>query len=98
MEKFNVEKIEKNLIKVAKENNIRDMAAVHLIINNMMIYNELLQKQIEGDDKKLYLLYQMSSTIFKQLSEFHLVPLKKDKKEKKDASVLENLITKVNKR
>lgn len=74
IKKFAVSRIEKELKMINKLYNIKSDVAIHLLINNLKIYNDLLDKYISGDSKNIYLMYQMSSTIFKQLKEYNLLP------------------------
>mgnify|MGYP000902866594 CR=1 FL=1 len=75
MKKFNVKKAEKELTEISHNHNITTNVATQVVINNMMIYNTLLDQYVkEGKTNNIYLLYQMSSTIFKQLKEYKIVP------------------------
>jgi hypothetical protein len=74
IKKFSVSKIEKELMDINKDYNMKSTVAVQVVVNNLLIYNTLLEKYLNGDEKNIYLLYQMSSTIFKQLKEYNLLP------------------------
>jgi hypothetical protein len=74
MKKFNIKKHQKELTDINEVCKIKSTAAVQLVINNMMIYNQCLDDFNGGEQNKLYILYQMSSTIFKQLKEYKLLP------------------------
>lgn len=70
---FDIEKHKKALQKIAKENNIKDESAITVIINEMEVYNQTI------NDSKVsrLVLFQISSSIFKKLKDFQLVPDKK---------------------
>lgn len=74
MKKYNIANLRKELGEINAKNNIQSDAAINIIINNAEIYNTLIDKLKAGDDKKLYVLYQMSATIFKQLKDFNIMP------------------------
>lgn len=74
IKKFPVTKIEKELLDINKKSNIKSNAAVQVVINNLKIYNQLLDEYMGGKSTNIYLLYQMSSTIFKQLKEYKILP------------------------
>lgn len=98
MEKFDITAMEKQLKKVNRDNNLpSNSGALNIITNSMMMYNDLITLINSGDNNKMYLLYQLSATIFKQLAEFQLVPVKKKEVETKNKSVLENIINDIEK-
>ncbi len=77
IEKFNIKKLTRQLKKINKENNKPCDAGIQLITNNMMVYNELVDNINYKETKTLYLIYQMSATVFNQLKEFQIFPDKK---------------------
>lgn len=79
MKKINLKKIKNEL-----ENFDVNETTKELIINNILLYNDLLSFYNDGDTKKGYFLYQLNMQIFKQLME-----LKKDNK--KDNEVKSNV-------
>lgn len=95
MKKFETDKILKQLKKINKDAGKDIETGIQLIINNLEIYNTLLDKFERGDFKQVYLLYQMSSTIFKQLASFNIFPDKKESENSNNDSLSE-LIKKVN--
>lgn len=84
MDKFNIKKITAQLNKLNRESGKDINAGIVLISNNLEIYNTLLVLFIAGDLKQIYLLYQMSATIYKQLEKFNIFPNKKELNEKED--------------
>ena len=98
MEKFNITKMEKELKAKAKETDTNADGAIFLIINNMRLYNDLIDDYLAGEKVKSYFMYQLNASIFKQLAAFGLVPAKIKATKKSDESKLLDVITKVNKR
>lgn len=98
MEKFDTKKHEKLLKKVAKDTDTNADATIFLILNNMLLYNDLITEYESGKTSKSYLLYQLSGSIFKQLAAFQQVPAKKEKNSSTDESKIFDVINKVNKR
>jgi len=98
MEKFNITKMEKELKAKAKETDTNADGAIFLVINNMRVYNDLIDDYIAGEKIKSYFMYQLNATIFKQLDTFGLVPAKQKATKKTDESKLLDVISKVNKR
>lgn len=98
MEKFDTKKHKKILEKVAKDSNIQADSTIFLIINNMLLYNDLVDDYLSGNTSKQYLLYQLSGSIFKQLSAFQQVPTKQKDNGTTEESKILNVINKVNKR
>lgn len=84
MEQFDIKKIGKQLKKINADNGKDVNAGVQLVMNNMELYNTLLGKMETGQVKTMYLLYQVSSTIFNQLREFNIFPDKKAMKQDAD--------------
>ena len=74
MKKFVISRIEKELMEINELNGIKTKSAIQLVINNMYIYNKLLEEFQDGDTKKVYILYQLNGQIFKQLKEFKVLP------------------------
>lgn len=86
MKKFNIKTIEKELLEINQENKIKSKAAVQLVVNSLLIYNQLLDDYNNGKQNNLYLLYQMSSTVFKMLKEYKIIPSTvEDNKEETDS-------------
>lgn len=98
MDKFNIAESKKVLKEAAKNSGTNSKLPIQVILNNMDIYNGLIDDYRDGDSKKVYLIYQMSSTIFNQLSTFGLVPPKVKETKKSDESIMAELITEVNRR
>ena len=82
--KFDSAKIQRQLRKINKENNQPVDTGIQIIINNIIIYNNLVDKINYSEIKTLYLIFQMSSTIFNELKNFNIYPQKKTAKEKND--------------
>lgn len=79
--KFNIQKHKQELEAIAKANNIESQSAVTVIINEMEVYNQT----IEDEKVSRLVLFQISSSIFKKLKDFQLVPtLKKTEIENED--------------
>lgn len=95
IQKFDTKKYKKQLRKVNKENNKPIDAGIILIINNMEVYNQLVENIDPTNSKAAYLIYQLSATIFNQLRDFQIFP---DKKKDKDVDndQFTNLINKLN--
>lgn len=74
---FPVEKIKKQLKDINKKRGIESDAAIHLIVNEMLLYNQVLQSYNTGDVKKVYLISQLSGQLFKSLKEFNILPSSK---------------------
>ena len=74
MKKINISKITKQLEAINSQSNKECEAGLQVLINNLEIYNTLLKMFESGDFKQVYLLYQMSATIFKQLEKFNVFP------------------------
>ena len=98
MEKFDIKKAAKQLKKTAELAEINADATIFLIQNNMMLYNDLIDAYLLGDTAKVYLMYQLSGSIFKQLAAFQQVPTKQKEVKKTEDSVILEVINKVNKR
>lgn len=81
IKKFDVKKITTQLKKINKDNNKPVEAGIQLLINNMLVYNHLVEDVDFKATKTLYLIYQMSSTIMNQLDKFNIFPDKKALKE-----------------
>ena len=77
MKHFNIKTLTTQLRKINKESGKDVDAGIQLILNNLEIYNFLLAKFELGDLKQVYLLYQMSMSIFKQLASYNIYPDKK---------------------
>ena len=69
MKKININKIKTELNSYEIEETTKE-----LMINNIMLYNDLLKRYNDGETKISYLLYQLNMQIFKQMLE-----LKRDK-------------------
>jgi len=97
MEKFDLKKLEKQLKLTAKESDIKADSAIFLILNNAILYNDIVDEYNAGNTAKGYTLYQISIAIFKYLSAFGQVPAKQKATDKKeDDNVLALVIKKVN--
>lgn len=90
---FDTAKVSKELKKICKSSNI-PTTAIELILNNMNMYNTILELFEQGDTKKVYLLYQMNGQIFNQLKEFKLTPNKKDNGSAEESSNLDDILKK----
>lgn len=44
-----------------------DAPTTELILNNISLYNDLVDKYIKGDSSNTYLLYQLNNQIIKQI-------------------------------
>jgi len=77
LKKFQVLKIEKELLAINADKGINCQGAVQLIVNNLRLYNEVIDQYRDGDASKLYLIYQINGQIFKQLKEFNILPSSK---------------------
>jgi len=98
VEKFDLKKNEKELKQIAKDTNTKADNAIFVILNNMQMYNDIVDEYRRGNDKKVYLMYQLNASIFKQLALFGQVPAKVKESKKSDESVLADMIKEVNKR
>lgn len=98
MDKFNIATSKRDLKAAAKITETKADLSIQVILNNMAIYNGLIDDYREGDTKKAYLMYQMSSTIFNQLAAFGLVPPKVKESKKTEESIIADVIESVNKR
>lgn len=76
MEKYNIKKLKSQLNKVAKQTDTKADAAIFIILNQMTLYNTLVDSFLQGDESKAYFLFQISANIFKQLAAFRQIPLK----------------------
>lgn len=81
IKKFDVKKITAQLKKINKDNNKPVEAGIQIVINNMLVYNHLVEDIDFKQTKTLYLIYQMSSTITNMLDKFNIFPDKKALKE-----------------
>lgn len=88
--KFNIPKHKKELEEIAKKHNIESASAITVILNEMEVYNQTIQ------DSKVsrLVLFQISSSIFKKLKDFQLVPDKKRNEDDGDDE-LTNIIKRV---
>ncbi len=93
MKKFDTAKITRQLKKINVESGKDVETGIQVLTNNLEIYNILLEKFENGDMKQIYLLYQMSATITKQLSMFNIFPDKKSNDDKEDS--FKELVSKV---
>lgn len=84
MKKFNISKISKELEKINKESGKDIDTGIQLLTNNLEIYNILLKAFESGDNKQIYLLYQMSATISKMLGLYNIYPDKDNGDGKED--------------
>jgi len=84
MEKFDIAKIKKQLTKINRENGKDVNAGIQLVINNCELYNKMIDTVEAGNTKAVYLLYQMSSTIFNELASWNIFPDKKAMKQDAD--------------
>lgn len=81
MDKFDIKKITAQLKKVNKNENKDIYAGIQIILNNMEIYNTLIDNFDHTKSKELYIIYQLSVTLFKQLEKFGVFPYAKTLKE-----------------
>ncbi len=81
LELFNINTLERNVKKYNKENGIVDNSGVIALINNCKLYNNLITNY-DGNDKKVYVIYQLNLQIVKLLSLYNIVP----KSSRKNAS------------
>jgi hypothetical protein len=86
VKKFNIKKIEEELKEINTANDIQTTAVIQLVINNMNLYNEMLDVYKGGDTNKVFLLYQLNGQIFKQLKEFNIMPSSKKKGDNTNSS------------
>jgi hypothetical protein len=98
VEKFDLKKNEKELKQVAKDTNTKADSSIFVILNNMQMYNDIVDEYRRGEKTKIYLMYQLNASIFKQLALFGLVPAKVKATAKNDDSALADIIKEVNKR
>jgi hypothetical protein len=77
MNQFDIPETRKQLKKINKANGITLHTAIDLIVNNMQLYNDVLEKVCGGEEKYIWMLYPLNSTIFKQLKEFGIMPSSK---------------------
>jgi len=81
VEKFDQNKIQRQLRKINKINNQPVDAGIQIIINNIIVYNNLVERIDYKEIKTMYLIFQMSSTIFNELKSFNIYPKRKTAKE-----------------
>lgn len=99
MKKFDLKKIEKELRDINKENDIKTTAGIQLILNNIMLYNDLVDLYESGEMGKVYILYQLTGSIFKQLDKYNIYPdSTKEKITKSTDYVFDKIKNKVEKR
>lgn len=98
MEKFNIAEKQAELYAVADKTGTQAAASIQLIVSNMILYNDLIDEYCKGNKVKSYFMYQLNSTIFKQLAAFGCVPPKVKETKKSDESALADIIKAVNKR
>lgn len=53
-----------------------DKSTTELILNNVMLYNDLVEKYKNGDVKNMYLMYQLNNQIIKQMEGIKNINLK----------------------
>jgi len=95
IELFNISKTEKQLKKVAQESQTNSDLLIQLIINNIILYNNLVELYNGGEEKHGYKIYQLSILINKNLSQFKQIP---NKEVDTEDDILTNIINKVNNR
>lgn len=98
VEKFDIKKNEKELKQIAKDTDTKADATIFVILNNMQMYNDIVDEYRRGDKAKVYLMYQLNASIFKQLEKFGQVPAKVKASDKSDESALADIIKSVNTR
>lgn len=98
LEQFDIPKVEVELNQVAEETGTHASSTIQLILSNMWLYNDLIEDYMNGEKVKAYFMYQLNSTIFKQLAAFGCVPPKVKDSKKKEESALEAIIKSVNSR
>lgn len=98
VEKFDLKKNEKELKQIAKDTNTKADNTIFVILNNMQMYNDIVDEYRRGEKTKIYLMYQLNASIFKQLALFGQVPAKVKASDKSDGSALADIIKDVNTR
>lgn len=98
MDKFDIIKAKKELKSAAEKSGTSAALSIQVVLNNMEMYNKLVDELRLGDSKKIYLIYQMSATIFTQLEKFGLVPPKIKDTKKKDEASIDAFINAINER
>lgn len=75
-------------------------ATQELIINNVMLYNDLIEAYGEGQTKNLYLTYQLNVQIFKQLTDLRKLANKSDNTSEPDGfeKLMQTINPKIEKR
>jgi len=63
MEKFDLKKNEKELKQIAKDTKTKADATIFVILNNMQMYNDIVDEYRNGDKAKVYLMYQLNASI-----------------------------------
>lgn len=96
MKKFNISKITKDLEAISANSGASADAAIQLLTNNLEIYNILLKEFEAGDKKQIYLLYQMSATISKNLQLYNIYPDKTDTDKEDSFTTMKKAISKNN--
>jgi len=85
MIKFDLDKVKRELNKINKENDLKSELGINLILSNMILFNASIDEINEGNNQtKKYFLYNLNSTIFKQLDKFKIYPINKIKKDIKN--------------
>lgn len=98
VDKFDIKKNEKELKQIAKDTGTKADATIFIILNNMQLYNDIVDEYTQGDKSKVYLMYQLNASIFKQLALFGQIPIKIKPSDKSDESALADIIKSVNTR
>lgn len=98
MIRIDYNKTKRELTKAAKAHNIKDITAITLIMNNIEIYNKLLDTE-EINTKVNYLIQQVNGQIMKQLAMFKLLPkYSVESEQKEDEDGFKKMIKKLEKR
>lgn len=95
MEKYNIKEVTTKLKKVNKEAGKDANYNIVALINNMELYNMILDNLDTSNIRQQYMIYQLSATIQNSLKLFKVFPDKKNEPEGEKDSLSE-LVKKVN--
>ena len=79
MKKINISKITKQLEAINSQSNKECNAGIQLIVNNIEIYNTFVYDFDITNSKNVYMICNLSQTIYNQLKYFNVFPDKKTK-------------------
>ncbi|MBV5313249.1 MAG: hypothetical protein JZU47_08135 [Prolixibacteraceae bacterium] len=93
MKKINISKTKIQLTKIVEENNLSNFP-INLIQNNIEIYNNLIENIDISNTKNVYIVTNLSTTIFNQLKHYNIFPEKKHTKNDESDSFIQ-LVNKI---